>query len=140
MCAVSMIFDYGKKTWDEWNQPSFPSNPPVIVPNFPYPPTPAQGYTIYDFSALQKDIDEIKIFLKEIKKLLEAAEKFDKETGQGDCEDLLKGKFIKKAEKVLKDKENDLKRLRKTRRPLYHEAPPTRRKRSVQTRKGRRAK
>lgn len=67
---------------DKW--PHF-NPPPIIVP-----PEVSRA----EFEALRKEI-------KELKKLLEAAKQFDKETGQPDCEMNEKVEMIKKIARLV---------------------------------------
>lgn len=73
MCAVSAIYDHGRRDWPT------PFNP--IIPNSPWPAdTPTR-----------KEFDELK-------KLVEAAREYDNATGQPDCELDEKAEWFKELE------------------------------------------
>ena len=66
MCTVSMIVDYQTREW-------FPDTPTITIED------PAITNLKYRVSDLEKEIFELK-------RLLEAAKLYDKNTGQPDCE------------------------------------------------------
>lgn len=80
MCAVSMIYDYGRQVWP-WNPTPLPPNPPTYVVN----PVPTQ--------------EQWDAFLE----LVEKAKKFDEMTHQADCEDPEKAEWMRAIEKRLED-------------------------------------
>lgn len=73
MCAVSMIYDYGQKTW--------PLPPAPMIPTQPFQPFQPSLPT-------REQIDEFQ-------KLVKAAREFDRKTGQPDCEDPRKVEWLK---------------------------------------------
>lgn len=83
MCMVSNVGD----GWAE----KFPDKWPNIKPPYIYP---AQSISQDEFNALKREV-------KELKKLLEAAKKFDALTGQPDCEMDEKVKLIKAIAKLV---------------------------------------
>lgn len=102
MCMVSNIGDGWGKTIPEkypWlpHHPSFPLDGTPVVP-LPYvqpgPLAPFQGPTQEEFDRLKKEVDELR-------KLLEAAKKFDESTGQPHCEVDAKVKLIKEIAKLV---------------------------------------
>jgi hypothetical protein len=87
MCMVSNIGDiYGKKYPQAPWYPSIPDNPVPITYT-------AIGVSKEEFDALKKEV-------KELKKLLLAAKKFDEATGQPDCEMEDKVAVLKKVAKA----------------------------------------
>lgn len=83
MCMVSYIGDSFKKDWDD-----------IFYPQFPYWPDTSKSDKA-KIEALRKEV-------KALKKLLLTAQKYDKETGQPDCEVDEKVKLLKDIAKVLK--------------------------------------
>lgn len=79
MCAVSAIVDYGRKQWRD-----------VIdtIPTLPYVP-------------YQPSKEEMEAKLAAFMKLVEAARKFDEETGQPDCEDSEKVAWLARVMKTI---------------------------------------
>lgn len=55
---------------------------------------PAIQYTTFPQYATKEDIEELKIQIKALERLLMAAREYDKVTGQTDCEDVDKIKLI----------------------------------------------
>lgn len=88
MCMVSNVGDgWGQKFPEHW--PKFNPPPPQATP-FVIP----SGVSKEEFEALRKEV-------MELKKLLEAAKKFDEATGQPDCEMDEKVKLIKAIAKMV---------------------------------------
>lgn len=83
MCMVSNIGDAWAHKFPE-KYPHF-NPPPVVIPS---------GVSASEFEALKKEV-------KELKKLLEAAKKFDQSTGQPDCAMEEKVKLIKAIAKLV---------------------------------------
>jgi hypothetical protein len=94
MCIVSNIGDAWKETFPKkW--PNFPDVDPLPQPHIPYSPTyTPPGVSQSDFEALRKEVQELK-------KLLEAAKKFDEATGQPHCEIEDKVELIKRIAKMV---------------------------------------
>ena len=85
MCMVSNVGDgWANKFPDQW--PQF--KPPYVHPYIQV------GVSQADFDALRKEVEELK-------KLLEAAKKFDQATGQPDCQMEAKVKLIKDIAKLV---------------------------------------
>lgn len=84
-----------KHPWVNPGYPGGPINPAVPMPGIdtPFTPTitlpPVETVKKEDFEALRKEVQELK-------KLLEAAIKYDKETGEPDCHMDEKIELIKK--------------------------------------------
>ncbi len=89
MCMVSNVYDYGRGWWDQWNPPQYPQTVPLPFVLTP-PPTK------------QPTLDDLKAFIEEFKKLVAAAEEFDRKTGQPDCEDQQKSAWMREVEERLK--------------------------------------
>lgn len=87
MCMVSNIGD----GWAE----KFPHHWPQI------PPNPPPKFNIIQSGISKADFDALKKEVQELKKLLEAAKKFDEATGQPDCEMDEKVKLIKAIAKLV---------------------------------------
>ena len=86
MCAVSMIYDYGRTIFPvKWSEQQ--------IGDVPLQPLEER-----------KTIQE---WLEEFEKLRKAAEEFDKRTGQPDCEDPSKLEWMKEIEQRLAKLEND---------------------------------
>lgn len=85
MCTVSNIGDgWANKfpeKWPKW----WPQQPPIVIP---------PDVTRDEVEALRREV-------RELKKLLEAAKKFDAATGQPDCEMAEKVKLIKAIAKLV---------------------------------------
>lgn len=83
MCLVSYIgdiyADQFPKKWPQFNPP------PTIIPG---------GVSAAEFAALRREV-------RELKKLLQAAKKFDEVTKQPDCEKEAKIKLIKEIAKLV---------------------------------------
>lgn len=106
MCVVSNIGDYGYQTIPE----RYPWVWPYVAPNTPtpwYPPgetSPSPEKTIgwpgwnqpsqEQFDALKKEVEALK-------KLLGAGKEYDEATGQADCENADKIRFIKDVAKFV---------------------------------------
>lgn len=81
MCIVSMVFDYGQKTWPD-TYPNIPQpTTPYTLPASPNVPSPEQW--------------------AEFKELVEKAKKFDELTSQPDCEDPKKQEWYDRMERRL---------------------------------------
>lgn len=81
MCSVSMIADHYR---DKWQQPStYPSQPGIVWPGVLPPPIS------------REEFDRLKADVKDMKKLLHRAKKYDEETGQRDCENEEKMKLLR---------------------------------------------
>ena len=85
MCVVSMIIDYGRRTWGEpyeWRPTE-----PYIIPQWPQP--------------VKSDWDRLLDLIKKAKEIDEA-------TGQPDCEDPKKVEWLEAMEKRMKALEDKL--------------------------------
>lgn len=89
MCIVSNI---GR----DWTQ-DFPNRFPWATPGI-YPPYSSGGAPEPDLSkyATKEEIEALRKEMKELKKLLKAAKRYDEKTGQPDCEVEEKVELIKK--------------------------------------------
>ena len=88
MCVVSNIGDGYRR--------DFPQRWPTYWPHDP------RDFTrIIRDAEDQKEIERLRDEVKQLKKLLEEADKFDKATGQVECQDDEKTKFIKELAKAL---------------------------------------
>lgn len=113
MCMVSMIIDDGiDKIWPKQWPPYIPDNPSIP----PWPNDLEPWDTIpkpVEVKPLAPEIlDKINIELKRndtmsmdewveyFKELIELAKEFDEETGQPECEDLMKKLMLKKLSKL----------------------------------------
>lgn len=92
MCVVSNIGD----SWRDDFPRSWPQFPP---PSKPETPNPLPWAIPQQVS--QKDIDDLRKEVEELKKLLRAAKEFDEKTGQKHCEMEDKVRFIKQVAKSL---------------------------------------
>lgn len=88
MCMVSNVGD----GWAE--------NFPQKWPQFPEP-IPAESAPFINQGVSQADFDALRKEVQELKKLLEAARKFDAATGQPDCQMDEKVKLIKAIAKLV---------------------------------------
>lgn len=86
MCVYSAIGDYFRDRAPK-RYPFVPWEDPM--PNWPLPLTPT--------GPSQAEFDQLKKEMEELKELLKAAQKFDKNTGHPDCEVDDKVEFIRKA-------------------------------------------
>lgn len=103
MCTVSYIGDY----WGKRVSNNYPWVEPYVVP-YPYPAdkniminSAGLGVSVEEFNQLKKEVEELK-------KLLQAAIKFDKETNQPHCEQEEKIAMIKKIAELVGVDLNDV--------------------------------
>lgn len=102
MCAVSYMGDYWKDQFPKkhpWVNPGYPMQPAAPMPGIDAPiPTitlpPVETVKKEDFEALRKEV-------MELKELLKAAIKYDKETGEPDCHMDEKIELIKQVAKYV---------------------------------------
>jgi len=80
MCVVSNLGDQWGQTFP-YRYPTIPTDSTIVI-------TPGETVTREEFDALRKEVEELKI-------LLLAAKRFDRETGQEDCEMDEKVRLIK---------------------------------------------
>lgn len=98
MCVVSMIGDQWRDAFPVRHPgvyPYWPAGVPYPVPPAPngpvYPlhPFPVNALTREEFDVLKRDVEALKL-------LLEAAKKYDEDTGQPDCHQDEKVEFLRK--------------------------------------------
>ena len=90
MCIISNIGDgYRDNFPDRW--PDWVPNNPTPMPMIPIAPP----------SVSKEDFDKLVKEVKQLKKLLIAAKKFDEQSGQPDCEMYEKVEFIKRLGELL---------------------------------------
>jgi hypothetical protein len=87
MCVVSMIMD------DYWKRNKDDSQRHIQPTIYPYSPSPS-SLPIPTIS--REEFDELKRDIKELKKLILAAKKYDEATGQPDCEQAEKMALLRK--------------------------------------------
>jgi hypothetical protein len=103
MCVVSMIGD--------GYQDQFPGRWPTVVPYYPDEQPANPGVIPFTLTGLvsQKEFDELKKEVEELKKVLAAAQKFDTQTSQPHCDSPDKLKLIRWLAKELGVDLSDLK-------------------------------
>lgn len=83
MCMVSNVGDgWANKFPEKW---PFWNPPPIVIPS----------------EVSRAELEALRLEIQELKKLLEAAKKFDQATGQPDCEMEAKVKLIKAIAKLV---------------------------------------
>lgn len=90
MCTVSMITD----DWDKRHRD--------LIPTEPYKPVELPPYNIPAVS--RKEFDELRKEVLELKELIKAAKKYDKATGQQNCE---KPELVRVMRKLMQDLDID---------------------------------
>ena len=108
MCTVSMIADFYREKWDKPQSPMYPwinypnTNPgPGIIPNWPVDKgLGPQGYGLPITGPSQKDFDDLKKEVMDLKELLLRAKKYDEDNNEPDCEMDEKVALIKKIGQV----------------------------------------
>ena len=99
MCIVSNIGDgYRDKFKERWQ---FKDRWPDWVPSSPTVPDWAFPLPIKPAEVSKEDFDKLVKEVKQLKKLLIAAKKFDEQSGQPDCEMDEKVEFIKRLGELL---------------------------------------
>lgn len=94
MCMVSNIGDQYKET--------FPQKWPNVWPHVnPQTPPFPQAYPVITPAVTRQEFDALKAEVEELKKLLQAAKKFDDATGQPHCEMDEKVELIKRLAKIV---------------------------------------
>ena len=107
MCVYSMVIDYQRKHINEqfpWTLPwTVPGVYPGVTPTVPPPWLVNPGEVIPGIPSgpTQADFDKLRNELEEMKTLLKAVEKFDRATGQPDCESEEKVAYLKKLAELL---------------------------------------
>ncbi len=102
MCMVSNVHDYGQNDWKDWRR-KWDTQPYSTYPTIqPFPAGGGIGGTPTVADQLAGQLAALNLWLEEFKKLVAAAEKFDKATNQPHCEDPTKMAWVREVEVRLK--------------------------------------
>jgi hypothetical protein len=95
MCTVSMVAADWQHRWPQWVPVVPPTMAPLPAPN-KFDPEQLQHFLQRQEPVTREEFDALKAELVSLKKLLEAAKRYDDETGQADCEDAEKVRLFRR--------------------------------------------